>query len=412
MVFALVLCLVACRARKKNHGNSEGTSITSVHGGDSASAQDESASSGEGSQSSEQEGGDSSSQSSGDSSSQSSDDSSSQSSGDSSSEEPEVPVITSKVMLSAGFDIALPDYDPAAATTLEFDVYVTAARSPYTKVYWNLYDADDNYFGYYRITYAGLQATDASGYSIESTDTDTFHVTLVLSALAGGSGTPGKLVKLKDSGASVNLDGAWIDNIEFCEKANYTVTVEGGTGGGTYLNGSVVTVTATIPNGKNFVEWQVGGAKVAESTEYTFTVTGDVTLTAVFEDAAAGDTKVMLSAGFDIALSDYDPATATTLEFDIYAVHSNPYAKINIVFTDANGVSTKFYRVTYLGVNMGYNAEGVSCSQVSENTWHVVLTLSALTNGNGTSLGKLVKMTDSGSSNLNGCWIDNIEFKN
>ncbi len=119
--------------------------------------------------------------------------------------------------LESGFDIRLPDYnvENTGITALEFDLYVTDARSPYTKIYWNLYDASDNYFGYYRITYGGIQATNTSGYSIESIGTDTFHVTLVLKDLAGGSGTPGKLVRLADSGASVNLDGAWIDNIRF-----------------------------------------------------------------------------------------------------------------------------------------------------------------------------------------------------
>ena len=251
-----------------------------------------------------------------------------------------------KVMLTSGFSIELPNYDVATTATLEFDVYVTDARSPYTKVYWNLYDASNNYFGYYRITYAGIQATNTSGYSVESIGTDTFHVTLVLSELAGGSGTPGKLVKLQDNGSSVNLDGAWIDNIEFKE--------------------------------------------------------GE-------EPAASG--KVMLTSGYSIDLPDYNAATATTLEFDIYAVSASPYAKINIVLTDENGVSTKYYRVTYLGVNTSYNGEGIAFSQITTNTWHVVLTLSALTNRSGTSLGKLVTMSDSGSSNLTGCWIDNIEFK-
>ena len=252
-----------------------------------------------------------------------------------------------KVMLSDGFSITLPDYDPATAISLEFDVYVTDARSPYTKVYWNLYDADNNYFGYYRITYAGIQATNTAGYSVESKGTDTYHVTLVLSELAGGSGTPGKLVKLQDNGSSVNLDGAWIDNIEFKE--------------------------------------------------------GE-------EPAASG--KVMLTSGYSIDLPDYNEAKATTLEFDVYTTSArSPYAKINIVLTDANGVSTKYYRVTYSGVNTGYNAEGVSCNKIADDTWHVVITLGELTNGSGTSLGKLVTMSDNGSSNLTGCWIDNIEFK-
>ena len=64
----------------------------------------------------------------------------------------------------------------------------------------------------------------------------------------------------------------------------YTITVVGGEGGGEYEEGAEVTVTATVPEGKQFVEWQVAGAKVSESASYSFEVIEDVTLTAVFKD--------------------------------------------------------------------------------------------------------------------------------
>ena len=251
-----------------------------------------------------------------------------------------------RVMLSSGFDIELPDYNPANATTLEFDIYVTASRSPYTKVYWNLCDASDNYFGYYRLTYAGKQAVNVSGYSADSIDTDTFHVTLVLSELAGGSGTPGKLVKIKDNGSSVNLDGAWIDNIEFCEGSGEPVG------------------------------------------------------------------KVMLSSGFDIALPDYDPANATTLEFDIYVTAArSPYTKVYWNLCDASDNYFGYYRLTYAG-KQAVNVSGYSADSIDTDTFHVTLVLSELAGGSGTP-GKLVKIKDNGSSvNLDGAWIDNIEFKN
>ena len=206
------------------------------------------------------------------------------------------------------------------------------------------------------------------------------------------------------------LDHALLmDNVGFCEVDidEYTVTVEGGTGGGVYIEGAEVTVVATIPSGKRFVEWQKGGVKVSDKATYTFNVTENITLTAVFED-----TKVMLSSGYQINLPDYDASSATTLEFDVYTTSArSPYSKINIVLTDENGVSTKYYRVTYNGVNTAYNGEGVSAAKIATDTWHVVFTLSDLTNGKGTSLGKLATMSDSGSTNITGCWIDNIEFK-
>ena len=72
----------------------------------------------------------------------------------------------------------------------------------------------------------------------------------------------------------------------------YTITVEssdqaGGSasGGGVVSRGMTVTVTveAAAVDGYHFVNWQENGQTVSESASYTFTVTGDRTLTAVFE---------------------------------------------------------------------------------------------------------------------------------
>lgn len=68
----------------------------------------------------------------------------------------------------------------------------------------------------------------------------------------------------------------------------YTVTVNGGTGAGTYKEGDSVTITATVPTGKRFVEWTSGsGITFADKTSVTTTFTmpaGDVTATANYED--------------------------------------------------------------------------------------------------------------------------------
>ena len=74
----------------------------------------------------------------------------------------------------------------------------------------------------------------------------------------------------------------------------YTITVNadtGGTvtGGGSYLHGNSVTVTATPNSGYHFVGWFNGNNKVNDSAGYSFTVTEDVTLTAKFEKDAAPD---------------------------------------------------------------------------------------------------------------------------
>ncbi len=75
------------------------------------------------------------------------------------------------------------------------------------------------------------------------------------------------------------------------DTVNYTVTVttspaEGGTvnGGGTFAEGTQVTVTATANDGYTFVAWQEGGTKIeGAGASYTFTVNDNCTLTAIFE---------------------------------------------------------------------------------------------------------------------------------
>ena len=75
------------------------------------------------------------------------------------------------------------------------------------------------------------------------------------------------------------------------EPEKYTVTVsaspaEGGTvsGGGTYDEGTAVTVTATAEEGYHFVKWVEDSTEVSANLSYTFTITANCTLTAVFEE--------------------------------------------------------------------------------------------------------------------------------
>ena len=75
------------------------------------------------------------------------------------------------------------------------------------------------------------------------------------------------------------------------DTVNYTVTVtaspaEGGTvnGGGTFTENDSVTVSATPASGYTFVEWQEDGEKIENAAAtYTFELTGNRSLTAVFE---------------------------------------------------------------------------------------------------------------------------------
>ena len=71
---------------------------------------------------------------------------------------------------------------------------------------------------------------------------------------------------------------------------NYTITVSanptnGGTvgGGGTYQQGQSCTVTATPANGYTFLRWTENGNSVSTNANYTFTITGNRTLVAQFQ---------------------------------------------------------------------------------------------------------------------------------
>ena len=72
---------------------------------------------------------------------------------------------------------------------------------------------------------------------------------------------------------------------------NFVVTVTGGTGAGTYKEGESVTVTAEDIEGKVFKGWKDGSGKIVSTNKnYTFTVDGEISLTAVYDNAATAGT--------------------------------------------------------------------------------------------------------------------------
>lgn len=71
------------------------------------------------------------------------------------------------------------------------------------------------------------------------------------------------------------------------------IKVDGGTGAGTYKQGDEVTVTAEDKEGKVFKGWKdASGNIVSTEMNYTFKVTGETTLTAVYEDKPAGGGEI------------------------------------------------------------------------------------------------------------------------
>ena len=77
-------------------------------------------------------------------------------------------------------------------------------------------------------------------------------------------------------------------------KPSFEVKVNGGTGAGTYKEGDSVTITANDPaEGKVFKGWQDASGKIVSTNKsYTFTVNGETTLTAVYEDKTSGGGEI------------------------------------------------------------------------------------------------------------------------
>lgn len=74
---------------------------------------------------------------------------------------------------------------------------------------------------------------------------------------------------------------------------NFVVTVTGGTGAGTYKEGDEVTVTAEDIEGKVFKGWKDESGKIVSTNKsYTFTVNGETTLTAVYDDMPSGGGEI------------------------------------------------------------------------------------------------------------------------
>ena len=129
----------------------------------------------------------------------------------------------------------------------------------------------------------------------------------------------------------------------------YTVTVtaeSGGTvsGGGTFEEGSAVTVTATTSSGYHFVRWTESGTQVSTSASYSFPLAADRSLTAEFARNSSGS-----GASYSPALDVSDGGTVrvsprTPEAGDKVTITPNPdrgYEVDTVTVTDRNGRAVK-----------------------------------------------------------------------
>lgn len=147
-----------------------------------------------------------------------------------------------------------------------------------------------------------------------------------------------------------------------------SVDPEGGgvaSGSGTVSEGQTVTVTATASEGYNFISWQENGETVSTDAEYTFTVSENRKLTAVFAVKSRlpeGYTEVeyIESSGTQYINTGIKPNATTKLSMDIEPLTS--------------GSSTKkyFFRSAYIPTsgsryvfNIAWDTSGISASMGS-----------------------------------------------
>ena len=95
-------------------------------------------------------------------------------------------------------------------------------------------------------------------------------------------------------GKHFDENGAEIADLTIAKLVKAEVTVVGGTGGGRLTVGETVTVTANDPaEGKVFKGWQdASGEIVSTDKSYTFTVNGETTLTALYDDKPSGGGEI------------------------------------------------------------------------------------------------------------------------
>jgi len=118
----------------------------------------------------------------------------------------------------------------------------------------------------------------------------------------------------------------------------YSVTVNGGTGSGYYTPGAIVTITATPPSGKTFVNWTVNGASLNSTTNPStnFTMPSkDVTITANYVDGGSSNTIITITNNTGSAIKDVRIKPST----------SNKWGEDKETGTLANG-APKQYTIT------------------------------------------------------------------
>lgn len=141
-------------------------------------------------------------------------------------------------------------------------------------------------------------------------------------------------------------------------------------GGGTYYRGDSCTITATPVSGKSFIRWEASdGSSPVNTATHTFTVTGNVTWTAIFQDGWLVKVKIVRGASLGSFnhpvtwIDNSNPGRQTLL--DVTEIENTPTSYVVIIppksFKVALynndffiGVNDPRYELDYVRVIKGY----------------------------------------------------------
>lgn len=115
------------------------------------------------------------------------------------------------------------------------------------------------------------------------------------------------------------------------------VQVEGGTGGGYYYVDTNCTVIAEVPAGKQFIKWVSGETDLSPNAEYTFTVTKNIKLKAIFADDVATTEAVTLNVKYGFGSGRYLKGTTVRISVENTAYYGAVFADWSVTYKGADG---------------------------------------------------------------------------
>ncbi|MBP3856568.1 MAG: chitobiase/beta-hexosaminidase C-terminal domain-containing protein [Ruminiclostridium sp.] len=201
----------------------------------------------------------------------------------------------------------------------------------------------------YTVTYKVVNGTWADDTTADKTETVTSgaNPSNVPTGMKASSGYTGGAWDTDPT--TVTITGATTFTYTFTAVPTYAVTVNNGTGGGSYAQGASVTITAgAAPSGQQFKEWTGADGLTftsgsATTSTATFTMPANaVEVTATYEDIPATSYAVTITAGTNMTTSGAANQTVTAgsaITNVVYTANDGYYFPTTYSVAAVNGIS-------------------------------------------------------------------------